>query len=121
MVTANQEEKFKNVMNEAEVAAFNAGTSCKPEPMVVVDGTGRSYYVSEGVCGFASVIITPATSSFVKWLKKNDIGSKHWKRGWQIWVSQFGQSYDRKRAYARAMAEVFNKHGFKSHVESNLD
>ena len=105
---------------------------CTPTPMVVgqpttplgndIDYSKETYYVADGVCGFAWINIKPARGKFVKYLKDNDIGRKDsYYGGYTIWVSGFGQSLDRKSAYARAFAKVLNENGLKAYAMSRMD
>ena len=79
-----------------------AGHGFTPTPMVVgtpttplgddIDYTKDTYYVSDGLCGFAWINIKPARGKFVTWLKGADIGRKdNYYGGYTIWV----QSSDR--------------------------
>jgi hypothetical protein len=74
-------------------------------------------------CGFAWVDLPSARTPFVTWCKKNDVGSKHWKKGWQIWnpAGNHTQSMDIKEAGAYAFAEVLRKHGIDAYAGSRAD
>jgi len=74
-------------------------------------------------CGFAWVDFPSARTPFVNWCKKNNVGSKHWNKGWQIWnpANNGTQSMDIKEAGARAFAEVLNSHGIDCHMSSRAD
>ena len=120
------------IYEQAHAAGMAAGNGCTPTPMVVgqpttplgndIDYSKETYYVSDGVCGFAWINIKPARGKFVKYLKDNDIGRKDsYYGGYTIWVSGFGQSLDRKSAYARAFAEVLNENGLKAYAMSRMD
>ena len=120
------------IYEQAHNAGMAAGNGCTPTPMVVgqpttplgndIDYSKETYYVSDGVCGFAWINIKPARGKFVKYLKDNDIGRKDsYYGGYTIWVSGFGQSLDRKSAYARAFAEVLNENGLKAYAMSRMD
>ena len=117
--------KFAAVYEKAVAAGLAAGQAAVPVAMVVreeVPATGRSWYVSEGICGFAWVNVYPGNSSFALWLKKNGHASKAYQGGMQVWVSEFGQSMQRKEAYAAAMAETFrNELGVKAYSGSRMD
>jgi len=109
-MTKTQTKIFENVYKMATLAGRFAGDSAQPTPMIVTDdipATGRSWYVPEGACGFAWVTIKPGTGAFAKWLAKKGLARKGYYGGMEIWISEFGQSMERKEAYARAMAEVF--------------
>lgn len=74
-------------------------------------------------CGFAWVDLPSARTPFVTWCKKNGVGSKHWKKGWQIWnpAGNFTQSMDIKEAGAHAFAQILNKHGIDCRTGSRAD
>lgn len=72
-------------------------------------------------CGFASVIIKPATSPFAKWCRKNKGTSKYYYGGEEIWVDGATQSMDQKAAYASAFAGVLQKHGIDARVKTAVD
>jgi len=120
------------IFDEADRAGVLAGTGAIPTPMVVGEAKGlfsnefaegaKKYFVADGVCGFAWVNIKPARGGFVTWLKKSGIGRlDSYYGGWTIWVHDFGQSYERKMAYAGAFAEVLRKHGITAHANGRLD
>ena len=113
---------------KAGEAAYAAAT---PTPMVVgdakgitsneIDYTKPTYYVADGVCGFAWVEVHPARGGFVTWCKKNGHGRKGYPAGYHFWVKTPCQSYERKRAYAGAFAKVLTDHGIKAYAMSRLD
>ena len=81
----------------------------------------REYFVSDGVCGFASVTVKPANSKFAKFLIANGLGRKGYGGGVCMSIRQFNQSLQKKEAYAYAFASVLNEHGIKAYVESRMD
>jgi hypothetical protein len=87
------------------------------------DDVRAVWFEPEGLCGFAWVKVTPGNSSFAKWLLKQKIVSGGaYGGGVDIWVSAFGQSYERKDAYAQAMAKVLVEElGIKAYAQSRLD
>ena len=120
------------VYSEAHALGIKAGNGCSPTPMVVgtpttplgndIDYSKDTYYVSDGVCGFAWVNIKPARGKFVKYLKDNDIGRKDsYYGGYTIWVSGFGQSLARKESYARAFAKHLEQNGITAISMSRMD
>ena len=120
------------IYSEAHALGIAAGNGCSPTPMVVgtpttplgndIDYSKDTYYVSDGVCGFAWVNIKPARGKFVKYLKDNNIGRKDsYYGGWTVWVSGFGQSMARKEDYARAFAGVLNEYGISANSMSRMD
>ena len=103
---------YEAAFAKAVAAGLAAGNRSEPVPMVVNEMAGmsnvvkQSYYVSEGACGFAWVNVSPGNSPFANWLKKTGIARKSYYGGVDIWISDFGQSVDRKEACASAMAKV---------------
>ena len=126
--------KYDKILDEAHVAGMAAGDAAIPTPMVVsphasvLDDNSpvvKSYYVSEGVCGFAYVLTNEhGNSKFVKHLKKSPDrdGDKYYYGGYYVkWVGEFNQSYERKIAYADAYASVLNDNGIKAYSHGRLD
>jgi len=122
----------QEIYTEAHSAGMAAGHGCTPTPMVVgtpttplgddIDYTKDTYYVSDGLCGFAWINIKPARGKFVTWLKNASIGrSDSYYGGYTIWVSEFGQSVARKENYARAFAKVLGDNGITAYNMSRLD
>ena len=62
------------IYEQAHAAGMAAGNGCTPTPMVVgqpttplgndIDYSKETYYVSDGVCGFAWINIKPARGKF---------------------------------------------------------
>ena len=122
----------QEIYSEAHSAGLAAGHGCTPTPMVVgtpttplgndIDYSKDTYYVADGLCGFAWINIKPARGKFVKFLKDNDIGRKDsYYGGYTIWVSDFGQSVTRKENYARAFVKVLEENGLKAYAMSRMD
>lgn len=106
---------FADLLAAAHAAGQAAHDDALPTPMVVEEHENplddsspvvRQYAVHEGPVGFAWVIVRPGNSSFAHWLRKTGRGSSAYRGGVQIWVRTPEQSYERKVAYARAMADV---------------
>jgi len=88
---------------------------------------GREYAIkTEGEnlmiypCGFAWVVFD-TRSSFGKWLKENNIGSKGYPSGWHIWIGGYNQSMSHKEAHAIAMTIYLQQQGIKCSAHSRLD
>ena len=120
---------FTGLWNEATAAGLAALEAATPAPMVVYEAEGfsdrpkpggKSWHVPEGLCGFASVRFKGNTS-FGRWASKTGRATKAYEGGLYVWVSEGGQSYDRKRAYAGAFAEVLRNAGIEAWAESRLD
>ena len=58
---------FATIWDEAHAAGCAAVEATTPVPMIV-EGGGRSYYVADGMCGFAWVNF-PANTGFGRWAK----------------------------------------------------
>lgn len=80
-------------------------------------------YGEDPYCGFAWVDLPSARTPFVTWCKKNGVGSKHWRKGWQIWrpTGNGTQSMSVLEAGAYAFAEVLTKHGIQAWAGSRPD
>ena len=122
---------FAALLGSAHAAGMAAGNAAKPHAMIVgepttllgnqIDHSKPTYYVPDGVCGFAWITVRPGTSSFARWLVKNGHARKAYRGGVDIWVHQFGQSMERKQAYAYAYAKVLNEAGITAYSESRMD
>lgn len=118
-----------NIYVEAYEAGLNAGKDADTPKFIVGDAIGLSdeidfskqTYILDGLCGFAWVTIKPARGAFVNYLKNRKVGSNGYYGGYEIWVREFGQSVDRKAAFAGAFAEVLNKYGISAYAGSRLD
>jgi len=118
-----------NIYVEAYEAGLKAGKDADTPKFIVGDAIGLSdeidfskkTYILDGLCGFAWVNISPARGAFVNYLKSREVGSKGYYGGYEIWVREFGQSVDRKTAFARAFADVLNKYGINASIGSRLD
>ena len=102
---------YQEIYNEALEAA-------KQAEKAYMEKYGEPLY-----CGFAWVDIPSGRSPFVNWCRKNNVGSKHWKKGWSIWnpAGNGTQSMDIKEQGAHAFAEVLVKHGIPAYMGSRAD
>jgi hypothetical protein len=123
---------FQDLYERARQAGLDAAASTTVQPMVVgtakslfsnkLDETKPTYFVESGPCGFAEVVVKPGNSRFANWLKKNNIAeTRYYGGGVSVWVSEFGQSYQRKMAYASAFAEVLRAENIKASATGRLD
>jgi len=130
----NQKRKFFKEFGDLHAKADAAGRAAvdalQVVPMVVQEHANmandnspvaKSYYVPDGVCGFASIIITPGNCPFANWAKKHLNAGKHYHGGVSIWVHDYNQSYQKKTAYAHAYGKVLAEAGIKGYVDSRLD
>lgn len=123
--------EFEVLYARASEAAELAAEECVPTPMTVVRHANplddnspiveRFAPVADGVCGFAEVVVRPGNSSFARWAAKTHGWRKSYPSGMALWVSDYGQSYERKRAYASAFARVLREAGIQATVSARLD
>ncbi len=122
---------YFNVIEEARERGIAAALGMTPRAMIVgeakdltsneIDYSKKTYYVADGVCGFAWIWFKGNTK-FGRWAKKNGLAKSWYPTGLAIWVSEFGQSYERKMAYAREFAKVLNEYGIKdAYASGRLD
>lgn len=121
----------EKLLEKAHLMGMDAGRRVGVTPMVVgtptelfgneIDWDKSTYHVSDGVCGFAGVVIKPARGKFVSYLKSLGMGYKHYYGGWYVSVREFGQSMTRKEAYAEAFAKVLTEEGMSCYVDSRMD
>ncbi len=115
---------FETLWEEAKADGYVAGTDAIPTPMIVerhaspLDDTSpveESWHVSEGACGFAWVNFSMKKGmgrKFGKWLIDNGHARKdNHQGGCTIWISEHGQSIERKGAHAIAMTNVLREAG----------
>ena len=111
---------FDQVLAESQVAGIAAMNASLPIPMTVTGG-GKSYFVSEGVCGFAWVHIKEKASTRLgKYMVTRGM-RRSYGGGLEYWIGEGGQSMQRKEAYAEAFANVFRKHGIIAYAQSRMD
>ncbi len=126
-------KKEAAIIVEAEAAGMAAANGCTPTPMIVgspstplgndIDPNKKTYYVESGVCGFAWISVKPGNSRIANYLKKSGKGrTDSYAGGVTVWVSEFGQSMERKVAYAGAYARVLYANGIdKAYAMSRMD
>ena len=124
---------YEKILAEAHEAGMAAGSAKVATPMTLVESDlfdnpiGKTYYVPEGPCGFAWVVTHEhGNGKFVKYLKSisdgMSVGSKYYYGGYYVkWVRDFGQSIEKKEAYADAYAAILKDHGIRAYSGSRLD
>lgn len=127
---AGQVVEFAGIYKAAREAGLKAGNVHEPVPMIVQqhanmadDNTPvvKEYFVPNGVCGFAWVNVAPGTCAFARWLVKQKLAHKAYYGGVDIWVSEYGQSMEKKMMYAAAFAKVLNEHGITAYAGDRID
>jgi hypothetical protein len=116
---------------DALTAGMQAGKDAVPEHMVVVDTqSNQTWNVPDGPCGFAWVEFKGNTkfARVVKQMFENTerngvvMYGNAYPTGKHLWITAFGQSYDRKSAMAGAMARVLRDRGYADvHAGGRLD
>lgn len=130
MSTTAVKTDFAALYAEADAAGKAAAEAAIPVPIVVgeetspfsgqVDYSKPTYFVSEGLCGFAWVNFKGNTA-WGRWAKKNGVATPAYGGGLQVWVRGYGQSVTRKEAYADAFAAVLRDNGVDAYAGSRLD
>ena len=121
MGVLNMNAEFELLYSKAYQAGTLAALKHVPTPMNVIGG-GNSYYVPDGMCGFAWVNVKPGNSKFARWLKEKGIARKDsYYGGVSIWIHEYNQSYEKKQSHAIAMARVLEENGIKANYGSRLD
>lgn len=130
LISHQRNKKWASLFSVAQKKGVEAAKICTPNPMVVcqhqnpMDNNSpitEQWVVPDGPCGFALVNIKPGNCSFAIWLKKNGLARKSYYKGVDIWIGDYGQSYERKMAHAIAMAVEFNSAGINSTPMGRLD
>lgn len=121
----------EQIFSQADAAGCAAVANMEVRPMIVtkhsnpLDDSSEiidQFYVQDGVCGFAWVKIRPARGKFVNWLKENGIGrTNSFEGGYDIWISAYNQSMQKKETYACAFAKVLVANGIKAYGQSRMD
>jgi hypothetical protein len=110
---------FDALWQDAYQAGLDAVDKLNVRPMVV-SGGGKSWYVPDGVCGFAWVTV-PGNSAFGKWGKAKGLFSKAYPKGLWYWVGEFDQSMQKKEAFAAAVAAKLRDAGIDAYSNSRMD
>jgi len=126
----NRYSQFAELAKKADAAGKEAAEARIPIPMVVeshknqLDDSSpveQSWYVPQGVCGFAWITIRPGNCSFAHWAVKNLNAKKAYGGGVQMCISDYGQCMEKKSAYASAYAKVLKDAGIKAYSGSRMD
>ena len=129
---------FDLIVKEANAAGKAAVEKLEVVPMIVgqetsmfsnkIDYSKPTYYVADGVCGFAWVDVYPKNKGNTragkeerKLLESFGFRKNDYAKTYQLWVSAYNQSMQKKEAYARAYADVLRENGLKAYSGSRLD
>lgn len=124
-------EAFRAIWDAADKAGKAAAAAKVPVPMFVgtpthplgndIDPTQPIYHVPDGVCGFAWVK-WKGNTSWGRWTAKEGLARKSYEGGLSYWISDYGQSMERKEAYAYAFAAVLQENGIAdAYAASRMD
>ncbi len=122
----------KTLLLKADSAGMAAAEKRIPTPMIVcqhenpLDDSSKVIKQYEpvmgGVCGFAWINIKPANSKIAKLaIQHYGAGKDSYEGGVSLFVHQFGQSYEKKVAYANAFTSVLREAGIKASTGNRLD
>ena len=121
---------FVQILRAADAAGTQAAHATTPTPMTVQEfqGIGESrrkvgnpITISEGPCGYAWVVIRPATTRFARWAKKQGFCDKNYGGGYSFSITQYGQSFEKKYAHANAFAKVLTEFNINALAEGRMD
>ena len=96
--------RWRAIYDLADQAGRKAMDECVPNAIRI---EGQVYL--EGNCGDAFIIIRDSRISFARWLKKNGLGTRHYRSGYWISTERTGQAADLAKAYADAIARVLRR------------
>ena len=132
-------EAFEALMEKADAVGREAVANLKVTPMIVgkskslfsneIDYSEPVEYIADGVCGFAWISIYPEFKGNTRLGKQERAVLEEFefeqdysnKAKYTRWVSDFGQSLERKTAYANAAAAVFASAGIRAFGQSRID
>ena len=131
-------ETFELICEKANAAGIAAVEKLNVVPMIVgqetslfsnvIDRSKPTYYVADGVCGFAWVDVYPVNKGNTragkeerKILESEGFRKNDYEKSYQLWISAFNQSMQKKETYARAYAEVLRANGLKAYSGSRMD
>ena len=120
-VRMSRYQAFQDIVEKAYEAGIAAGYRARPIPMYVISQGIPIDRIDDGACGFAWINVRPANSSFAIWAKKQGLMRPMYGGGVTYWVSVFGQSVDRKAAFAGAYAKVLRENGIEATAGDRLD
>lgn len=133
---------FAQLFEELKHVSKAALAECPaPTPMIVgtpttllgddIDFSKKVWFVEDGVCGFAYVILESGRTGFAQWLLKNGLGSKWWSYGRTkgVCVNTFprlgfvevGQSYEKSKFVAQKIANYLKAKGIDAWVDARID
>jgi hypothetical protein len=132
LIMTKRDREFQILFNEARIAGLQAAAAEQVVPMIVAEHS-NPLNDEGGCCGFAWVLLkvrrgredgydNTLTAQFGNWMKKNGHG-KHsdYEHGVSMWIHEYGQSMQRKEAYAGAFAQVLRNAKIRAYSQSRMD
>lgn len=113
----NQDDYFRAIFEFAQIKGDEAMEKTIPVPLFLSE---TKTPIIDGVSGIANVILE-GKYPFIKWLKNNDIGYKHHKKGWVIPGSSSVVSFHKQLAYCEVISKILEVNGIDNRVEKRLD
>jgi hypothetical protein len=141
-VSVANQRKFEQIWLDLQRVSHEAlAKATPPTPMIVgspstpfgndIDYSKKTYFVADGVCGFAWVVVPNGRSAFAKWILETGKGYKHYQwgggyKGVQFWVdgkgfAQTRQSLQLKEQVARGVSQHLNAIGIEAYADSRID
>ena len=141
--SAKNEAKYERLWRGMQRVSHKAlANATPPTPMIVgspstplgndVDPNQKMWYVADGVCGFAWVVLDSGRTGFAQWIMKKGYGSKHYQwgggyKGVSIWPNaRYGfaetrQSLQLKEQVCGKIAAYLRSEGISAYSESRID
>ena len=115
LIKNKKDRSIESILREADLVGRTEAEKANPQ-MIVVRGYESDPFP---ICGFASVRVKNVRGK--KLAKLKEFGFTKRSEGYSLWVGDYGQSYDLKKAYADAFTYVLRENGFNAWSESRLD
>jgi len=131
-------QTFTAICEKASQAGYAAVETARVVPMVVgqetslfsgvIDETKPTYVLDDYPCGFAWVSVKPENKGNTRLgkqerraleaagFRKND-----YEKTYQLWISDFNQSMQKKETYADAYAKLLRDNGVRAYSGSRMD
>ncbi len=129
---------FKEICNIAHEAGVEAVKNVITEAVLVyqetypfsgvMDKTKPSYILDDYPCGFSWVDVYPLNKGNTrlgkeerKMLESAGFSKNDYTKTYQLWISAYNQSIQKKEAYASAYAKVLRENDIRAYSGSRLD
>ena len=111
-----EREEIATMLIEAHERGHNAAMNAELQMITVVGYEDEPF----PICGFGSIKVKGIRGKTLTEFKKRGFG-KSYTGGQALFVRDYNQTYDMKRAYAKAYAQTLKDRGFNAWAESRLD